>query len=75
MNKRLLKTHKRKVARQRDRAKQTEPDLRTPEEIKAAKEASRPAGGYGAGPTAFYSRSSAGGHANPASHSASKTDV
>jgi hypothetical protein len=74
VNKRLLKTHKRKVARERDRAKQTEPDLRTPEEIKAAKEASRPAGGYGAGPKSFYSRSSPGGPSHTASHNASRTE-
>lgn len=44
MDKRLAKRHKRKVSRERARVKLSEPDVRTPEEIRAAKEASRPAG-------------------------------
>lgn len=43
MNKRLAKRHKRQVTRERDRVKLSEPDVRTPEQIKAAREASRPA--------------------------------
>ena len=74
MNKRLLKRHKRQVAREKGRSRQTEPDLRTPEEIRAAKKASRPAGGWGAGSKSFYSRSSPGRVANPVDNSASKTD-
>lgn len=42
MDKRLAKRHKRQVARARERVKLSEPDLRTPEQIKAAREASRP---------------------------------
>ena len=42
MNKRLEKRHKRQVSRARARVKVQEPDLRTPEEIRAAREASRP---------------------------------
>jgi hypothetical protein len=42
MNKRLEKRHKRQVSRARARVKVQEPDLRTPEEILAAREASRP---------------------------------
>lgn len=41
MSKRLLKLHKRKVARAKINAKTSEPDLRTPEQIKAARDASR----------------------------------
>jgi len=41
MDKRLAKRHKRQVARARENVKLSEPDLRTPEEIKAAREASR----------------------------------
>lgn len=74
MNKRLLKRHKRQVAREKDRAQQTEPDLRTPEQIKTAKEASRPVGGWGAGSKSFYSRSSPGRISTPVGNSASKTD-
>lgn len=41
MDKRLAKRHKRQVARQREHIKVSEPDLRTPEQIKAARDASR----------------------------------
>jgi hypothetical protein len=42
MDKRLAKRHKRQVSRAREQVKLSEPDLRTPEQIKAAREASRP---------------------------------
>jgi len=42
MDKRLAKRHKRQVARKKEHIKISEPDVRTPEEIKAAREASRP---------------------------------
>ena len=42
MDKRLAKQHKRRVARAKINAKQTEPDVRTHEQIEAAREASRP---------------------------------
>ena len=45
MNKRLVKRHKRQVSRAKERVKLSEPDLRTPEQLRAAREASRPAGG------------------------------
>jgi hypothetical protein len=41
MNKRLLKRHKRQVSRAKERTRLSEPDLRTPEQIQAAREASR----------------------------------
>jgi hypothetical protein len=41
MDKRLAKRHKRQVARAKEHVKLSEPDLRTPEQIKAAREASR----------------------------------
>jgi hypothetical protein len=41
MNKRLDKRHKRQVSRARARVKLSEPDVRTPEQIAAAREASR----------------------------------
>ena len=43
MNKRLLKRHKRQVARAKERIRLSEPDVRTPEQIRAAREASRAA--------------------------------
>lgn len=42
MTQRLLKRHKRKVSRAKGQSKVSEPDLRTPEQIKAAREVSRP---------------------------------
>ena len=42
MDKRLAKRHKRQVARAKERVHISEPDVRTPEEIEAAREASRP---------------------------------
>lgn len=40
MTKRLLKRHKRQVARAKQQIKVSEPDVRTPEEVQAAREAS-----------------------------------
>ncbi len=54
MNKRLLKRHKRQVTRAKEGGKTSEPDLRTPEELKAAREASRPTGIRGGGPQPLY---------------------
>ena len=41
MNKRLAKRHKRQVARAKERVKLSEPDVRTPEQLAAAREAGR----------------------------------
>jgi len=45
MDKRLAKRHKRQVSRAKEHVKLSEPDVRTPEQIKAAREASRAARG------------------------------
>ena len=42
MDKRLAKRHKRQVARAKERVRLSEPDVRTPEQIEAAREKSRP---------------------------------
>jgi len=42
MDKRLAKRHKRQVARAREHVKVSEPDVRTHEQIEAAREASHP---------------------------------
>ncbi len=42
MDKRLEKRHKRQVARAKNKVKTSEPDVRTFEQIEAAREASRP---------------------------------
>jgi len=47
MNKRLEKRHKRQVSRAKGRLRLSEPDVRTPEQIKAARLASRPLSGNG----------------------------
>jgi len=44
MDKRLLKRHKRQVSRARQHVKVSEPDLRTPAQIEAAREQSRSVG-------------------------------
>ena len=66
MNRRLLKRHKRQVARAIERVKLSEPDLRTPEQLKAAREASRFARGRRSDPHAHYSTPSIRNHAGPA---------
>jgi hypothetical protein len=55
MNKRLAKRHKRQVARAKERVKVSEPDVRTPEQLAAAREASRAVPGLRSGPHAYYS--------------------
>jgi hypothetical protein len=61
MNKRLLKRHKRQVARARERVTVSEPDLRTPEQRLAAREASRSMLGLRNDPHANYAAPSAKG--------------
>lgn len=50
MDKRLEKRHKRQVARAKERKSISEPDVRTPEQIEAAREASRPDSSRGLNP-------------------------
>lgn len=59
MNKRLLKRHKRQVTRARERVKLSEPDVRTPEQLAAAREASRAMASRGNAPRAPYATPSA----------------
>lgn len=47
MDKRLAKRHKRQVSREKLHVKLSEPDVRTPEQIKEAREKSRPDGSRG----------------------------
>jgi hypothetical protein len=76
MDKRLQKRHKRQVARAKAQVRISEPDVRTPEQLAADREKSRPAAGSGQSsmPSAFGAASSRG-HAVPAAHSASKSDA
>ena len=55
MNKRLLKRHKRQVSRAKERVRVSEPDLRTPEQLSAAREVSRRVAGQHDVPPAPYS--------------------
>jgi hypothetical protein len=75
MNKRLLKRQKRQVSRARARVKVSEPDVRTPEQIQAAREASRSLTARNADPHAFYSTPSVTKVQDPAGDARTKVDV
>ena len=62
MIKRLLKRHKRQVSRAKAKIRLSEPDLRTPEQVSAAREASRPAGLRRNEPAPLYSARPGGNH-------------
>ena len=55
MDKRLLKRHQRQVLRAKARVRLSEPDVRTPDQIKAAREASRSADDRRKGPNMRHS--------------------
>jgi len=75
MDKRLQKRHKRQVERAKAHVKLSEPDLRTPEQIAAAREASRPSAAARGGLPANFSAQSGRSHTGPPVHSASKADA
>ena len=75
MDKRLLKRHKRQVARAKENVKVSEPDVRTPEEIKAAREASRPTGGRASDAGGFSATPSSRANPSTGTGSAAKTSV
>ncbi len=75
MNKRLLKRHKRQVARAKEHVKLSEPDLRTPEQISAAREAGRSAGGRRGANQGQSALPSPRKHAGAAAHSPAKADA
>ena len=75
MDKRLAKRHKRQVLRAKERVKLSEPDLRTPEQIKAAREASRPSGGHSSSGNVRNPMPSFRNSKAPGTGSAAKTDV
>ena len=75
MDKRLTKRHKRQVARARERVNLSEPDVRTPEQIKAAREASRPTGGFGHESSVQGATQAVRGGHSPSPSSAAKTDA
>jgi hypothetical protein len=63
MSKRLLKRHKRQVSRAKAKVRLSEPDLRTPEQVRAAREASRPSGARRNELVPLYSTGSGGNSA------------
>lgn len=75
MNKRLQKRHQRQVARAKEHVKLSEPDLRTPEQITAAREAGRSAGGRRGGSEAPSAMPSLRKHAGASAHSPAKADA
>src|SRR5947209_5451495 len=70
MNKRLLKRHKRQVSRAKERIRLSEPDVRPPEQVRAAKEASRAATDRRTGAHPRYSPPPAQSHAEAATDAA-----
>jgi len=75
MDKRLAKRHKRQVSRAKERIKLSEPDLRTPEQIKAAREASRATMGHASDGNVAKATPSFRSGKPPGTGSAAKTDV
>lgn len=75
MDKRLAKRHKRQVSRAKERVSISEPDVRTPEQIKAAREASRANMGHASDSNVGNSPQSFRGGKAPGTGSAAKTDV
>jgi hypothetical protein len=75
MNKRLLKRHKRQVSREKARVRLSEPDLRTPEQVAAAREASRAVAGHRNDPHTHFSALNNRGHGSPTTTTASKSDA
>lgn len=74
-SKRLLKRHKREVSRAREHVKISEPDVRTPEEIKAARDASRANVGRSGDGSTNNSTPSFRGSQTPRTGGAAKTDA
>ena len=75
MDKRLMKRHKRQVSRANARTRLSEPDLRTPEQLQAAREASRSVVGRNNDPHALYSTPRPQIPGPPAEEGAPKEDV
>jgi hypothetical protein len=75
MDKRLAKRHKRQVSRAKERGSVSEPDVRTPEQVKADREASRAVTGRSSGLDASSSMSLSRGGRPSSNGSAAKTDV
>jgi hypothetical protein len=76
MDKRLAKRHKRQVARAKINSKESEPDVRTPEQIQAARDASQAVSGHASDMGVRGSAANfRGGAKAPGTGSAAKTDA
>lgn len=75
MDKRLAKRHKRQVARKREQIKVSEPDVRTPEQIQADRDASRATVDHVSTNTALGANPGSRSNRPPASGSAAKTSI
>ncbi len=74
MNKRLLKRHKRQVARAKEKIRLSEPDVRPPEQVRAARGASRAATDRRTGAHPRYSTSPTQRQAEIAAKAVSQPD-
>jgi hypothetical protein len=74
MNKRILKRHKRQVSRARERVRLSEPDLRTPEQLAAAREVSRSVASRHTVPHAPYATPAIENPPGPSAEDAPKAD-
>ena len=74
MDKRLAKRHKRQVMRAKKHSKLSEPESRTPKEIRAAREASRPPGIRRNDPTPVYASRSQRSQSGAVSGNMSKAE-
>jgi len=75
MDKRILKRHKRQVSRAREQIRLSQPDLRTPEQVAAAREVSRSVASRHSLPHANYANSTAQNSASRSAESAPKADA
>jgi hypothetical protein len=75
MDKRLVKRHKRQVARARQHVKVSEPDLRTPEQVCAAREVSRSVSGRRDAPREPYAAPSIRYPSSPAADGAARAEA
>ena len=69
-----MKRHKRQVLRAKERVRLSEPDVRTPEQLEAARQASRRVAGQHDFDRTPYAKPSLGNQASPAADSAPKAE-
>ncbi len=72
---RLLKRNKRQVARAKKHVKLSEPDVRTREQVEAARQATRPTGGRKNAANTSYPSTSFRNHPGAAKSGTTKTDT